>query len=412
MADPFADTAHLEWLDGQRAALLDFYQPNVRIPGGGFAYLGHSGEPVIAQGAQLWLGARMLHCFSIAHLLGRPGADEVVEHGLDFYLDGAGRDQEHGGFYATVGGDQPSEAKELYGQAHMLLAASSAKTAGFDRAGALLDHTLEVIDRHYWREDDGACVEAYDRRFEVLDPYRGQNANMHLTEAYLAAHEATGDPELLDRAARIARRIAGPAAVDSDGSWRLVEHFDESWRPLPGFNRDDPRHAFRPYGSQPGHWLEWSKLLMQLHGLGRDDDWLHAASRRLFAGAFQDAWMDGGGFIYTVDWDGTPVVEERYFWEPPEGIGAARYLYLTTGDDGYVERYHEMWRYCSDHFIDPATGAWFHELDRDNRPVMHTWPGKPDLYHAFQATLYAFTPIDKGLAAWAASARTTTKSVD
>ena len=58
---------------------------------------------------------------------------------------------------------------------------------------------------------------------------------------------------------------------------------------------------------------------------------------------------------------------------------------------------------CERDHIDPETGAWFHELDRDNRPVMHTCPGKPDLYHAFQATLYAHTPLELGLAAWARS---------
>lgn len=402
--DPFVDAAHLDWLTRQRNDLLDFYQPQLRRAAGGYAYLDHVGRPVQAQGAQLWLGARMLHCFSVAHLLGREGAAEIVEHGLDFYVDGQGRDHEWGGFFATVGGDHPSDAKELYGQAHVVLAASSAKTAGFDRADELLELALGVIDRHYWREDDGACVEAFDRSFTALDPYRGQNANMHLTEAYLAAHEATGDARLLDRAERIARRIAGPAAEEREGSWRLPEHFDDSWRPVLDFNRDDPRHPFRPYGSQPGHWLEWAKLLMQLKGHGRGGDWSDVAARRLFEGAFADAWAPNGGFVYTVDWAGNPIVEERFFWEPPEGMGAARYLYLATGDEQYAQRYHQMWDYCRAHFIDEREGSWFHELDSENRPVVHTWPGKPDLYHAFQATMYAFTPIDKGLAAWAASA--------
>ena len=100
----FGDAQHLSWLDAQREALLDFYQPEVRLSSGGYAYLDARGRQLPAQGAQLWLGARMLHCFSIAHLLGRPGALEVAQHGMDFYLDGAGRDHEHGGWYPIVGG--------------------------------------------------------------------------------------------------------------------------------------------------------------------------------------------------------------------------------------------------------------------------------------------------------------------
>ncbi|WP_408647079.1 AGE family epimerase/isomerase [Tessaracoccus coleopterorum] len=74
---------------------------------------------------------------------------------------------------------------------------------------------------------------------------------MHLTEAFMAAYEATGDRLLLDRAARIARRIAEPAADPAEGSWRLVEHFDEGWNPLPDFNRDDPTIPSARSGRSP-----------------------------------------------------------------------------------------------------------------------------------------------------------------
>lgn len=405
--DPVDDDTHLAWLARQRDRLLDFYQPDVRLDSGGYAYLDAHGEAMPEQGAQLWLGARMLHCFSLAHMLGRDGADEVVRHGLEFYLRGAGRDHEHGGWYATVGGDEPSDRKELYGQAQLLMGASTALCAGFEEAVELVVEALRIIDLHYWREDEGRCVEAYDRAFTTLDPYRGQNANMHLTEAFLAAHDATGDRILLERAARIAQHIAGPAADSRDGAWRLPEHFDAQWNPLPGYNRDEPRHPFRPYGSQPGHWLEWTKLLLQLRGQGVDEPWLMPAARNLFDGALRDGWATNGGFVYTVDWDGTPVVEEKYFWEPAEGVGAARYLHAATGEQRYAHAYRTIWEFIAAHVIDHASGSWHPELSVDNEPVVHTWPGRADLYHALQATLYASVPAEQGLARWAAGADTT-----
>ena len=395
--------SHLDELRRHRAELLDFYQPHVCLESGGYAYLGDCGLPLAAQGAQLWLNARMLHCFSIASMLGRPGAADVVTHGLAYLHGGAGQDQVHGGWFATVGGDHPSDAKELYGQAHVVLAASSATLAGFAEGRVLLGEALELIERKYWRESEGRAVEAYDRTFTELDPYRGQNANMHLTEAMINAFEATGDAVLLRRAARIARHIAGGAAVDDDGAWRLPEHFDEAWNIVWQFNKADPRHPFRPYGSQPGHWLEWAKLLLQLRGLGVDEPWLLPAAANLFAGAFRDAWLEPGGFVYTVDWDGAPVVEERFFWEPAEAMGAARLLELHTGDERYAEAYERLWVYIQNQFVDHERGSWFPELDAEQRPVTHTWAGKPDLYHEFQATLYAELPVDQGLAAWASS---------
>lgn len=397
----FTDPDHRAWLRAQRQALLDFYQPQVCLPSGGYAWLDDDGAPLPHKGAQLWLGARMLHVFSLETMLGRPGAAEVAEHGLDFYADGAGRDHEYGGWLPIVGGDAPEDRKELYGLAHMLLAGSSATMAGFSRGPALMHEALELIDRYFWLEEWGRCAEGYDRTFTVLDDYRGQNANMHLTEAYLAAHQVTGNPVLLSRATRIASHIAGRAAGLEVGSWRLPEHFDTAWRPLPDYNIDDPRHPFRPYGSQIGHWLEWSKLLLQLEAQGVDEPWVVQAAEALFDAGAREGWLEPGGFVYTVDWDGRPVVAERYFWEPPEAIGAATLLWSRTGDDRYADWYRRLWEFCDRHFVDHERGSWFPELDGDARPVTFTWQGRPDLYHAYQATLYAFVPPRMSLAAWA-----------
>ncbi|MDU5945219.1 MAG: AGE family epimerase/isomerase, partial [Bifidobacterium longum] len=33
---------------------------------------------------------------------------------------------------------------------------------------------------------------------------------------------------------------------------------------------------------------------------------------------------------------------------------------------------------------------WFHQLDKNNHVIGTVWPGKSDLYHAFQSTLIPF----------------------
>ena len=42
--------------------------------------------------------------------------------------------------------------------------------------------------------------------------------------------------------------------------------------------------------------------------------------------------------------------------------------------------------------------TWRHELDPNNRPSGVTWNGKPDTYHAFQATLFPRLPLTPTLA--------------
>ncbi len=48
--------------------------------------------------------------------------------------------------------------------------------------------------------------------------------------------------------------------------------------------------------------------------------------------------------------------------------------------------------------IDRERGSWHRELDPTNPPSSAVRPGKPDLYHAFQATLLPRLPQAPGLA--------------
>ncbi|RMS43706.1 N-acylglucosamine 2-epimerase super protein, partial [Pseudomonas amygdali pv. photiniae] len=43
-------------------------------------------------------------------------------------------------------------------------------------------------------------------------------------------------------------------------------------------------------------------------------------------------------------------------------------------------------------------GSWHHELNQRNEPSADIWPGKPDLYHAYQATLLPVLPLAPSLA--------------
>ncbi len=62
--------------------LLDFAARS-RLPGGGFGYLGADGRVLADRPMETWIVARMTHVFGLAHLLGRPGADELSRSGVE-----------------------------------------------------------------------------------------------------------------------------------------------------------------------------------------------------------------------------------------------------------------------------------------------------------------------------------------
>ena len=210
---------------------------------------------------------------------------------------------------------------------------------------------------------------------------------MHTVEALLAV----GD---LARAERILTRVVHGFAREN--GWRIPEHFDATWTPLPDYNRDEPAHPFRPYGATIGHWFEWSRLTLSLRDALGDaaPGWMLDDAVALFDAGVREGWaVDGAdGFVYTVDWDGTPVVRQRMHWVVTEALAAAATLHAVTGEASYATRHEEWWAYAEAHLVDRERGSWHHELNPDNSPAAGTWAGKPDVYHAFQATLVPRLP--------------------
>jgi mannose/cellobiose epimerase-like protein (N-acyl-D-glucosamine 2-epimerase family) len=169
----------------------------------------------------------------------------------------------------------------------------------------------------------------------------------------------------------------------------------------PDYNIDQPSHPFRPYGATPGHAFEWARLLLSLRAAYADGPVaLSEAAEHLAATAADDAWDSRtGGFVYTTDLAGIPVVTERFHWVACEAVATCWALDAANGDSAWYDRASTYWAWIRARIVDPtAPGGWRHELDEDNVPVERTWIGRPDVYHALQAVLLPSTSITRGLA--------------
>ncbi|MBK8768898.1 MAG: AGE family epimerase/isomerase [Rhizobiales bacterium] len=379
---------HRHWLLQQADRLFDTFQYASLNPAGGFFDLYDDGRP-FGTVRQLHATTRMVHCFAIAHLLGRPGAAAVVDHGMD-YIWRAHRDARHGGYFWSLDDTRViDDSKQAYGHAFVLLAASSAKCIGHPMADKVIADVTEVLEQRFWEADPGVTSEEYGRDWSKLSDYRGQNSNMHLTEALMAAFEATGERAYLRKAGSIAAFIIGKHAAALD--YRVAEHFNVNWALDNDYRGSE---IFRPAGSTPGHWLEWARLLLQLWELGgRQEAWLPGAAERLFRNAVTFGWdHEKGGFFYTLEWDNRPRLRQKLWWPAAEGIGAAHWLAVQTGNPYFEDWYRRIWGFSATHFIDHAHGGWFPELGEDLKPKRGFFTGKPDIYHALQACLIPLYP--------------------
>lgn len=375
---------HRAWLLDQASALFDFYEPESIDPRGGFFTLDDAGRPLPGEARELHTATRLVHCFSIARLLGRPGAERFIDHGMS-YLWSAHRDGTDGGYFWGAG-DAGDTAKQAYGHAFVLLAASSAKVAGHPDADRLLADVTEIIRARFWEERHGAVAEEFSHNWQPASAYRGQNSNMHMTEALMAAFEATGETDYLAMAERIATRVIAMSAAEN--GWRVIEHFDAEWIPDPDYANGD---IFRPFGTTPGHSLEWTRLLLQLWQLGEERlAWLPDAAEALFLRATTDAWDPRGGFVYTLDWTGAPRLRNRLWWPAAEGVGASAFLNALRPSPDTEVWYRKIWDFIAGELIDRQSGGWRTQPLNDGAAPLFT--GKPDLYHGLQACLIPLLP--------------------
>ena len=401
---------HRQYLMRQANNLFDFFEAPSMNRKGGFHELSDDGEPLQPDNAtrQIHVTTRMIHCATVGSLIGRPGSDEIVDHGMQ-YLWNSHRDPRHGGYFWSLNDEGPvDKAKQAYGHAFVLLAASSASLVGHPLAPQVLADATEVILTRFWDDDVGAVREEFGEDWAPISNYRGQNSNMHLTEALMAAFEATGDKRYLGMAERIAELIIARNAVPL--GHRVAEHFHRDWAVDKDYRHDN--EMFRPSGTTPGHWLEWARLLYQLWTLGsKRHSWMPEAARNLFRSAIDLGWDNAnGGFFYTLDWENRPAMREKLWWPVAEAIGAAAFISAHSIDDYFQAWYRQLWDYAENHVIDHRRGGWISELSEDLQPTSRLFTGKPDIYHALQACLIPLYPATGSLTRAIIEADHTSKS--
>lgn len=387
MAPLLHHPSHRAALAADARALLAFHRASLSADGG-FVPLGVDGTRHHGAAQELHATTRMVHAYALGQAWGAPDCAPLIDAGMRALWNWH-RDPDHSGYIWAVQGPRMSDSRKLaYGHVFVLLAASSATEVGHEDAPHLLADIATVIERHFWDEDSGRLREEFARDWQPLSRYRGMNANMHGAEAFLAAYEATGQEQWLDRAGRILGFFTGDMA-QAHGH-RIPEHYTESWQVDHAFQGDP---VFRPPGTTPGHSLEFARLLLQHWDLtGRADATALPRARALVDTALADAWQSGGGLAYTLSADGAVDRDIRLWWPVAEGLGALAMLQKIDPRPQDMAWYARLHDFARAHFTDTRHGGWFPELGPDGLHAETLFSGKPDIYHALQADLLALVP--------------------
>ena len=214
-------------------------------PRGGFhESLGFDGA-AIAGKRRVRVQCRQIHVFTDA---GRRGwlkdGEAIAGRGFARLLETAcPKDGARGCVHAlNDDGTVSDHLRDLYDQAFVLLACAARMEAKDDRAIALAARTLAFLDREFaspfggYRENDRGGLP------------RRQNPHMHLFEALMALHAASGDDAYLARARaidalfhqRFLDRVQGVLREFFNDDWSLIERVSDR--------------------IEPGHMMEWVSL--------------------------------------------------------------------------------------------------------------------------------------------------------
>ncbi len=298
---------------------------------------------------------------------------DAARNGTEFLLQFFA-DPLYGGFFDTVDsqGSVVADHKSSYGNAFAIFA---------------LAHAYRVIkDPRYrdaatsgWqavslglRDEEGGLFLDSSRDFGRKAPQaRTQNHMMHMFEALLALHEATGDAEALAGARGIAKFVLDKLLRNGpDGTSYVPEWYTEKWELVEG---DTSANI------DLGHQYTWAFLLSSAAAQGLvgvySEVGQHILDYALKAG-YDEV---NGGTYNAAHFDGR-FVHEKGFWQESECLRTLMRYASLYGKPDIARRYEQTLALVRTQFIDADNGGWY-PLAKSECARRACPDEQPDAYH-------------------------------
>lgn len=356
-ADPARD-----WLLNSAAPL---WSTSGRLDNGLYA------ERILLSGApdnapyRVFVQARHIYSFAEIGRLGWDGPWAAqLDETINLLLTKARRAD---GFFVnslTSGGDVHDSRADLYVQAFVLFALGRAGEALgrndlFDEAERLTRNLDE-----FWRHPNGGYAEG-----QIDDnSIRRQNPHMHLLEAHLSLHAASGRTCFAEAAERIAI-LCRDHFIDRE-TGALLEYFQEDWTPAADVSGKIV---------EPGHCFEWAWLFERIARNGWSDG-IHIAEGLTTFARRTGIDIARGVAINEVLLDGARHNENARLWPQTERLKAAVARYQRTHEENEAREIADAAKGLAKYLAVDIPGLWRDKLTRDGSWIDEPSPGS-SLYH-------------------------------
>jgi N-acylglucosamine 2-epimerase/mannose-6-phosphate isomerase len=313
--------------------------------------------------------ARQIYVFAHGYALGYSPGRDIAKSGFTYLTDRTWLGADKGFARRLTRAGEPLDlTPDLYDHAFVLFAlAWFHKVNGDATSRDWMHRTLDYIEGHLRvRGGEGFWHEL------PATGWRQQNPHMHLTEACLAAYEATGEARFSELAAELTQLFS--RRFFDLGSQTLAEYFTNDLARAEG---EDGRIT------EPGHQFEWSWILnscRKLFGLE-----LGPQIRALAGFAAKHGVDKESGITFnTVRDDGVALDRASRTWPNTERIKAAIALYELDGVDPAPTVKSSCDILFGRYIGRTLPATWVDVVDASGAPVPGNAPAST-LYHVFLA---------------------------
>lgn len=323
-----------------------------------------SHKPIDSEITRVRVQARQTYLFALASKMGwnQNRALDLIQLGVNALTGPCLRpDGLAGKLLDAQTGELTDDSADLYDTAFVLYAL--AEVSHLSETSHAVSETsqkiLAALDAHL----KDAAHGGYAERLPAPDQ-RLQNPHMHLFEACLALHKATGDAEHLQRARDIHTLCQTKFLGADDGL--LGERFKRDWSPEEGDAHDM---------IEPGHQFEWVWLMHTFAKRTVSD----APKSMIHLYNFACSTLDSEGrAIQEIRRDGSPVDASRRTWTQTEALKAHLAL-AERGDGDAATRAIFSFDILMDEYLTPE-GGWIDRYDGDGQIMAKDMPASTG-YH-------------------------------
>ena len=345
--------------------------------GGYFEALDERGEAVRSPAKTALNQARLTYVLSHASILGGSASlRRAADHGFDFLQRSSAINGRFEGWHRSTDnqGAILDSARDTYDHAFVIFAmAWYHRASPSPEALRLAEQAFTFLDDNLRDAVHGGFFEEYPSIDKLP---RRQNPHMHLLEAMLAMHAATGEKIWLERAAGIIELFKDVFFDRKTGS--LAEFFDAKWNVAqgsPGLQRE------------PGHQFEWVWLLGQFASQAGANDFEKYAEALFSFGTkhgIDPAGRLRGIVIDAVSAAGTVLADSKLLWPQTEYIKACIARFESTQEAIYKDAAFAHLHLVRTHFFRADGATWINQVSRDGIPMVSETPSRI-LYHLFLA---------------------------